>query len=158
MQGNLYTPAKLPPKPLVFWAYEVLALSVFFDLQKTKSYLTNNLFLNCSEGFSVLQACTRSSCGTGVTTHSTQVYQQQQHKNSQNSHHLLLYFICFKESKPKEQQSFVDISCLLLIFTSCARGSPKRQELLMKAGHFQVGQRHTYVSIQYNIHRESCQM
>ncbi|KAJ0235139.1 Thioredoxin family protein [Hirschfeldia incana] len=64
-KGNLYTPAKLPPKPLVFWAYEG---SPFCKLVR---------------------------------------------------------------------EVLVELE-LPHIQRSCARGSPKRQELLMKAGHFQV--------------------
>ncbi|CAA7033987.1 unnamed protein product [Microthlaspi erraticum] len=64
-KGNLYTPAKLPPKPLVFWAYEG---SPFCKLVR---------------------------------------------------------------------EVLVELE-LPHIQRSCARGSPKRQELLNKAGHFQV--------------------
>ncbi|CAH8305074.1 unnamed protein product [Eruca vesicaria subsp. sativa] len=64
-KGNLYTPAKLPPKPLVFWAYEG---SPFCKLVR---------------------------------------------------------------------EVLVELE-LPHILRSCARGSPKRQELLLKAGHFQV--------------------
>lgn len=111
------------PEPVILVSAQYIFLLMFLAQFQIPIFFVFWSFKYSVLGFAFLQSCTRSACRAGVTAYTPQVQ---------------VSFVIAQLKDMQKHALFVSYWHSILSCRSCGRGSPKRQILYQKAGHFQV--------------------